>query len=358
MLDKNFFKNLKCELKQAKNSGKRIIFTFSSTSKQKDRGYLTPSRQVNDSWLFGCVLFDQNDVYEILKYVDGIVDIILADTEKKIPIKIDHNESAKDNETIGYAQTGNLSKICFDNCKITKVMEFKPNDITVNAAWTYISQKLNYCSGKKIAILGSGNIGSKLALKLVECGADIHIYRRNQYKGHKISEGLNAIKTLGTMSSVQYTENPLIAAHCADVIIGTSSGEPIIDANIVCCLKKTGIIIDLGKNSFTKDAISLAIKNCIETYRVDITAAIEGFVYEINRSIELKESSYGRRKLDKYYLVSGGFMGLDGDFIVDNIKNPNKVVGIADGLGDVKRNTSKLEENSIKKLEDIISKNP
>ena len=50
-------------------------------------------------------------------------------------------------------------------------------------------------------------------------------------------------------------------------------------------------------------------------------------------------------------------MGLDGDFIVDNIKNPNKIVGIADGLGDVKRNTSKLEENSLQKLEDIISKN-
>ena len=357
MLDKNFFKDLKKEIEKAKNSGGRIVFSISSTSKQKDEGYLTPSRKVNNSWILGCVLFDQKDVYDVLKHVDGIAEIILADTEKKIPISLDHEDQVKDIETVGYVETGNLSKICFDNCKISKVMEFKPNDITVNAVWAYISQKLNYCSGKKIAILGAGNIGSKLALKLVECGADIFIYRRNQLKGHQISLGLNAIKTLGTLSNIHYVDNPLKAAHSTDVIIGSSSGEPIIDINVVSCLKKNGILIDLGKNSFTKDAISLAIKNSIETYRVDITASLEGFIYEIDRAIEIKESSYGRRKIHEFYIVGGGFMGLAGDFIVDNVKNPNQVIGIADGFGDVKRKILDTEKNSIKKLEGLILNN-
>jgi len=357
MLNKLFLKKLSHELKNPINSELNIVFTISSTSKQQDEGYLTPTRQINNTLIIGCVIFDQNDVLDLIKHTDGIVDIVLADTEKKIPISIDNKNKPHSHETVCYVNTGNISRICFDHYKKSKVMEYKPNDITVNAAWNYISQNLNYCSGKKIAILGAGNIGSKLALKLVECGANVYIYRRNELKGNQISIGLNAIKHPSCLSNITYVDNPINAVHLADVVIGCSSGDPVVDLDVVSAMKKNGLLVDLGKNSFTKDSISLAIKNRIKTYRVDVTAAIESLVYEINRSNEIISSAYGRSKIANFDIVAGGFIGLDGDVVVDNINNPKNVIGIANGCGDIKRKLSKVEQSSLNKMKALIDKN-
>ena len=39
-------------------------------------------------------------------------------------------------------------------------------------------------SGKKILIIGVGNIGSKIALRLVETGANISLFRRNKFNNN------------------------------------------------------------------------------------------------------------------------------------------------------------------------------
>ena len=46
--------------------------------------------------------------------------------------------------TVGHVETGSISKICFNNVKQSKVFEFKPNDLTVNSTWNFLSQKLDY----------------------------------------------------------------------------------------------------------------------------------------------------------------------------------------------------------------------
>ena len=48
---------------------------------------------------------------------------------------------------------------------------------------------------KKILILGSGNIGSKVAIRLLESGGNIFLFRRNKNKLKKISEVLKYYKT-------------------------------------------------------------------------------------------------------------------------------------------------------------------
>ena len=140
---------------------------------------------------------------KVIEIIDGQVDYIFVDNEKIIllqnfkDLKSVTNKLSNEFKFIG---NKNLSYICFDRIKKSKIFEFKPSDITVNATWSFLSQRLNFLSGKKVSILGSGNIGSKLALKLVESNVNVSITRKNNYKG-KIIAPMN-IKSENTASCI------------------------------------------------------------------------------------------------------------------------------------------------------------
>lgn len=332
------------------------IFTIATTSKGEEEPYLTPLRVTRDFAVAGCVIFKQECLLDIIELVDGAVDIVLVDTEKKIPLSINKQALlASDSiylkrNTIGPVETGNLSKICFQQISKSATFEFKPNDLTVNSAWSFLSQRLGVLSGKRIAILGAGNIGSKLALKLVECGADVHIYRQQAHVGYQITNGLNLIKHENTVSNITFHNSLLSTSFSADVVVGCTNGVPIIDNEVIQTVKKNALVVDLGKNNITADAIKLAKKNKLEIYRVDVTAALEGFIYEMLKMRDVLNSSYGKKALSFCNIVSGGYLGEDGDVIVDDISKPSVIYGVANGAGSIKKSLSSAENEIIAKL--------
>lgn len=338
----DFLKLLEENIQSISNEGIKTVFTIATTSKQEKDPYLTPIRQ-NDLFIAcGCVVFEQSILSEIIEIIDGNVDYIFVDSEKKIPVRI-HPE-------LDVVETGNLSKVCFQNIKKSKILEYKPNDITVNATWSFLSQRLDFLSGKKISILGSGNIGSKLALKLVECGVSVSMYRRNNYKGHVIAQGLNFVKPNNTVSNITFHEDILQTSFMSDVVIGATSGVSIIDVNLLKSVKKDAIIVDLGKNTLTKEAIKFALTNNIEIFRTDVTSAFEGFIYEAIKMNEILQYSYGKKDLGFCFIVGGGSLGEKGDIVVDNITHPKRIFGIAAGDGTIKKVPSSIDIENIKKL--------
>ena len=345
-MNKVFLKQLKENLKALKTNHSRTVFTIATTSKQETEPYLTPIRACDFFVVCGCVIFEQSILTEIIDIIDGEVDYIFVDSEKKIPVTI--------HPKLNVAETGNLSKICFQKIKKSRILEYKPNDITVNATWSFLSQKLNFLSGKKVSILGSGNIGSKLALKLVECGVSVSIHRRNTHKGYGIAQGLNFIKPENTVSNITFHENILQTSFMSDVLIGASNGVPIINVDIVKSIKNDAIIVDLGKNNLTEDAIQHALDQNIEIYRTNITSAFEGFIYEAIKTDEILNNSYGKKDLDYCNIVGGGFHGRDGDIVVDNISNPNIIYGIAAGDGTLKNKLSTKDKEKLSKLKKEI----
>jgi hypothetical protein len=243
-----------------------------------------------------------------------------------------------------------ISNICFQAIKKSYVFEFKPNDLTVTAAWSFLSQRLNYLNGKKICILGAGNIGSKLALKLVECGAEVFVYRRNIDKGNIIVDGLNLIKPGCVSTKIQLYSDAAQASSMADVLIGASSGSPIIDENIVKNLRRDCLIVDLGKNNLTENAIKIATEYSMNIYRTDVTPAIESFVYELLKTQDILKHSCGKKDLGFCNIVSGGYFGRSGDIVVDSIGSPIRVLGVAQGNGLLKPVLNTTDKDNIKRL--------
>ena len=63
----------------------------------------------------------------------------------------------------------------------------------------------------------------------------------------------------------------------------------------------------------------------------------------------------GRRCFRGENLVSGGFLGRKNEIVVDNVRNPKMVYGIADGRGDFVRQFSIQQVERFKKLIDSIN---
>ena len=356
-MNHNFLNEVSSRILEIKSFNKKTIFSISTTAKQEENSYMTPIRDCDSFVLTGCIIFDQKILPTLLKKIDGEVDVILVDSEKKIPMRIDNNFKDKPElyKTVGYVETGSISRICFEYIKKSKVFEFKPNDLTVNATWSFLSQRFRFLSGKKISILGAGNIGSKLALKLVECGAEVHLHRRDFYKGHHIVHGLNLIKPEGVIANIHFHQNIMQASFLSDILIGASNGHPVIDSDVVNSVKKSCLIVDLGKNNLTKKAIKIAAQHSVEIYRTDVTPAMESYVHEVLKMQDILENSYGKKELDFCNIISGGFFGGLGDVVVDRINNPKRIIGVAQGDGALKKILNTNDKNNLKKIKSNFS---
>jgi len=214
----------------------------------------------------------------------------------------------------------------------------------------FLSQKLHSFTGKEISLLGLGNIGSKLALKLVECGADVHVYSRDYFKSHLITQALNLIKPIGTIATITCHREPLPASFASDVLIGATNGHPIITDEIITSVNKNCLVIDLGKNNITKSAVLLAKNNNLEICRTDVTNALESFVGEIVSLNHTLEDDYGEKIVDGHLIVGGGYFGQQGAIIVDSITMPTRIFGVADGLGSLKRELTEADQTSVKSI--------
>ena len=71
----------------------------------------------------------------------------------------------------------------------------------------------------RLGLIGAGNIGIKLALKLLERGADVILCRRNVEVLEKVVEALNLIKSPNTIAKVIGENDKNKAAYGADILV-------------------------------------------------------------------------------------------------------------------------------------------
>jgi hypothetical protein len=238
--------------------------------------------------------------------------------------------------------------------KKSHFQEYKPNDVTVESVWHFLSNKYGSLSGKRIAIIGSGNIGFKLALKLVESGSHVELVRRDLWRGTLMADVINVAKPKSTIAIAHYNPNPLQASLFCDALIGCTNGTPVITWEMIQSMKPKGIVIDVGKGSVFKDAVQQAVTHKISIVRGDITSGIDGLISTIHRTQEVMNQEMGRQEIKKgIFVVSGGYLGLSGDIVVDNYRNPRRIVGVADGMGDLKKDMSEKDQHNIAAVKKI-----
>ena len=327
--------------KLAKIKKKKIAFLIGNTIKiDKGNYYFTPPRVTDKLVVFGIIVFKESIVIDACRFLDGKVDIIFADAEKKI--------SPKKN-----GAPGNIERRVREEIKDSQIYIYKGNDLTVDSVDLIISQYFNKdlrgVAGKKIGIIGAGNIGSKVGLYLTELGAKVYLNRRNKKKLTCIVNAINYLKPSNTKEKAMIADKATASVN-SDVLIGSSDGKPVINLKMVNLLKNDSIIIDAGKGTLTKDAIKRANFRKINIFRVDIFPSLEGLIsktFSMERQIQ---KLIKKKKIGNINIFNTGKLGGYGDLIVDDIDKPRIVYGVCDGKGDFLRKIPKKYKNLIKKI--------
>jgi hypothetical protein len=331
--------------KGAMNSGRKTGFFIGSTKKYSpDSLQLTPIRQ-SPLLLAGSVLVSSAEQAEQLTILlDGRVDFLFVDSEKKIP------ESAW-----GSTDAGNIEISVRKFCKKSKIITYKANDLAVQAIDKLVAEMSSGFAkgigGTQVAILGLGNIGSKVALALVERGANVRCYRRSIEVMEAIVSGLNAMKPTETLAQIRTCQSAIEAASEADIVIGLTPGSPVITAEIVSVMRSGGFLIDGGRGTVSEDAVCLALEMGIGAFRADVQTVISGEIDNLLRVHRLVESGLTRRTVSGVSLVSSGLLAERGEVVVDEAKRPSQVFGVADGSGDL---LTSLNDDELEHLELIV----
>lgn len=311
---KNLIKELNSKSKKMKIKTGFVIST--TTKKSQDNIVFLPIRETKHVICGAATLYNIKTVKSIIKYLDGKIDYFIIDGEQKVK------------------QLSNLVRDVSLYSKKTKVLTFKNNDVAADTADVLISQLIGNFNKKKIAIIGMGNIGSKLALKLVERGMNVFIASSTFGKAKKVANALNTIKPKECKAEILPKDITMIA-HNVDLLIGFTPGIPVIDSKMVNQMKRNGILIDGGSGTIYTDVVQDAQKKGIRVMRLDIST---GFASAVALSFEMKkflDKIFEYKNYKGIRMISRGIYGVYGDVIVDNVSNPTQVVGIADGRGKV-----------------------
>ena len=249
---------------------------------------------------------------------------------------------------------GNIERRVRENIKNSKLLIYKGNDLTVDSIdlflTYYFNDDIRGLGGKKITIIGAGNIGSKLALILLERGSKVVICRRDFKKSKLIAQTLNFIKPKNTVERVIPEDNIENASKNTDILIGATSGKPTINKKMINLLKNTAIIIDAGKGTLQNNAIELAQRRNIKIFRTDVTASLSGLIDKSLEMEKIMDKNFNIKKEKDYTLVSQGLLGSKNDLIVDDVNNPKVIYGICNGKGDFLRKLNKKQSKLILKL--------
>lgn len=334
----------------AKSESKSTGFCIGNTKKINSTGmYFSPVRNSNRLVAGSVIVYSVDQARDVATYVDGKVDYILIDTEKKISP-----------ELYGSENVGNVERAVREVVKYSKILTYKGNDLTVDALERFVVELLSTnprgLGGKKATIVGAGNIGSKLALKLVERGMNVILVRRDAVKLNSIVNALNIIKPAETIASVMGELDALNAVRDSNIVIGLTNGDAVITAEMIDLISPNTILLDAGKGCFQAAAIEQAEANGFNIYRADVRVGFEGHVSMAMDADSINYRGFGRRTIEGISIVSAGLLAKKEECVVNDIHNPTAVFGLADGSGDFIRNLSDAQFEKIKIIETYIAK--
>jgi hypothetical protein len=332
----------------ARAEGKLTGFCIGNTRKINETGlYFSPVRKTSRLVAGSAIVYDVDQAVAVARAVDGQVDYVLVDTEKKISP-----------ELYGAENVGNVERAVRETVKQSSVLTYKGNDLTVDSVENLIVQILSTfprgLSGKKAAIIGAGNVGSKLALKLVERGMDVALLRRDAAKLQTIVAALNFIKPAETIATVSAAPNALTAAQGAHLLVGLTQGTPVLTAAMVDALAPGAVLLDGGKGCCEVDAIARAQALDIPIYRADIRPGFEGHMGMVLETERIVKTALGRAVFDGVPVVSGGLLARADEVVVDSIADPRAAFGLGNGLGDFVRVFTDAQTQRLQTVRDYI----
>ncbi|SCA56293.1 hypothetical protein MTBPR1_20141 [Candidatus Terasakiella magnetica] len=300
---------------QLKKSPKKKLVCLSTTANVNNPDFYVGSFRETSTTLAANFIFASLDqLATTIETFDPFIDAFLIDCEYKNEIN-------------------DLLKAAQKLIKYSPVLSYKPNDITVDALDMWVSLSLPEIEDQKVSIIGAGNIGAKIALKLAERGAHVALFGRDFPKTEKIAESLGLIlRGNGSIKSALTQEE---AAQNSLLLLGCTPGIAYISPESVENLHPKATLIDVGNGTLTTEAIKKANDKNLTLLCLSPNAGYAGFIEHWEQA-QLMLNKLGRKTLENgVSLISPGLIGQKGDVLVDDLHSPSRIIGVCDGKGDI-----------------------
>lgn len=316
--------NLEKDINDILNDGYKICLTIGLTS-SSEKNYLTPIRTTGKIKILGCVVNNTAIAEEITKKFMDNVSYFFIDIEKKLSPKI----------IGGKLDSRNIFHPILEITGSEKVFPYKPNDLTIDAIYERVTSFILHKKNLKVCVIGLGNIGSKISLKLVESGMDvIGVPRLISYKEKNIESAINSIKPDGAIAKFIIEDNLIKALMATDIVLCCATAKNLININHESLLKDKHLILDIGK----KNVDFRLTKKISGIEWLDVGESLKKY---ISAKIEEKIESRKVKKTDSN-IVQAGSLAVPGNVICSNLSSKKiDFYGKIDSSGTFKRFTYK-----------------
>lgn len=142
-----------------------------------------------------------------------------------------------------------------------------------------------------------------------------------------------------------------IVEHSHATIVVIADKIDVYELNFHAGVK---LVYDLMSGSINAKVAQYLLDKGIEVIRLDGRPALASEVVSIIDAQNLTENIMGRGQVNNVTVIAGGFWGRVGDVVVNSIKNPTQVIGIADGKGGIKNQLNSSDVNALNVVKDSL----
>ena len=309
-----------------------LYISLSSSSEDCEKPFFGGIRVTKFFVIVSFINVSQNNLDQIYEVINKYADKVFVDVEKKHPFYLKEFDSSEQDEPL----YSNLIGAAYQKFCHEKIVPWAPSRLTAESTISILkNNNKGIISGLKVSIIGVGSIGLKVALYLVEEGCSVVLYNRNKIKSQNIADVINLTKSEYTIANASFSYNLSTTMASSSTIILSANAKNYISRNNLRLMPgKNKLVIDISKNSLTTEARNYVnnFSEKIKYKRVDIgekltKLAIAEYFNESTKHISLSDYKIILRNNKKIRIISGGFPGEPGDYVVDNVIKPNFILG-------------------------------
>ncbi len=205
------------------------------------------------------------------------------------------------------AESASIVRMARSCVPAERLLFYSDNQVWFDSALDMVQRLQGGLSGKGVVLCGIGPLADSLAFTLPRIGASVVIAD----PGHR----------------------PI---DCS-IVLGASQKRESIDVSLIRRLPDNTSVYDLGIGNLTLEAAELARSRGFALYRLDNRAGISSAMVRLLETDNMVTKLMGRVRLRNVDVVAGGLLAPAGAVIVDDIRRPTMIFGIADGKGRFRR---------------------
>jgi 4-hydroxy-2-oxovalerate aldolase len=190
-------------------------------------------------------------------------------------------------------------------------------------------------AGVPIVIDGDHPLGRLLAWQLAEGRARVTVLGgAAEAPSHAMAAAGDAAGA-GARYLVAGSADATARLREARLVVAWPKGGDALGPEHVEQLQAGTYVIDASIGAILPEALDEARRRGVRPLRVNIWPALAGALLAAHESARIYHSALGWETLADVPVVAGGALGRRGDVIVDSIREPTRVIGVADGRGGV-----------------------